>query len=78
MANKPFSKLAAIGFVVDVFISVALPTTGFALLGRYLDKRWNATPWFSLVCLALALAISGLLVYRKARQYAEQAKTPKS
>lgn len=57
------------GFVWEVFIAIALPTTAFALLGRWLDKQWHSSPWMTIVGLFLALGIACFLMMRKAREY---------
>ncbi len=67
--KKGISGIEAIGFVGDVFISVAFPATLFALGGRWLDKRYDASPWFVVTGLLVSLVISYLLVSRKAKGY---------
>ncbi len=67
---KRISQLAAVGFVWDIFISIALPTTVCALAGRALDKRWNVSPWMTVIGFVLAISVSGALVYRKAKRFA--------
>lgn len=64
----------AVGFVWEVFVSIAAPTVLCALAGRWLDKRYASTPWFMVIFLVLAVAISGLLVYRKAKQFSVKMK----
>ncbi len=71
---KRISQLAAVGFVTDVFVSIALPTTLFALGGRSLDQRWSTSPWMTVIGFLLAIALSGFLVYRKARRFAKELK----
>ena len=73
--NQPKQEMTrweAGGFVWEVLLSVAVPTTLFALAGRWLDRRWNVSPWMTVAGLALALVVSALLVLRKARQYKER------
>lgn len=72
--RSPLTGLNALGFVTDVFISIALPATAFAWLGRTLDKRWGTSPWMTLIGFALAIALSGTLVYRKAKQMEKELK----
>lgn len=67
---KRISQLQALGFVWEVFMAIALPTTLLALGGRWLDRRWNASPWMTIIGFVFAIAISGALVYRKAKQFA--------
>ncbi len=71
---KQVSQLGAVGFVWEIFMVIAIPTVGCALLGRYLDNRWNTTPYLTVVGLVLALAISGWLVYVKAKRFAQEMK----
>lgn len=59
----------AIGFVWELLVAVALPTTVCALVGRWADRRFHLTPWITLIGLALALGISFILVKRKANDY---------
>jgi len=78
ISNKTnaISRLEALGFVTDVFISVAVPTTLFAFLGRGLDVRFHTFPYITIVGLLLALALTATLILRKAKQMAERMKTP--
>ena len=66
---KKINKWQALGFVWDIFFAVAVPTVVFALAGRWLDMRWHVAPLFSILGLALALAIIYVLVKRKARRF---------
>lgn len=45
---------------------IAIPIVIFALLGRFLDKKFGTSPWLLLVGILLALLISGFAVARKA------------
>ncbi len=72
--SVPMSKLRAVGFVTDVFISVAVPAVFFAWAGRTLDQKWHLTPWLTVIGFILAIATSGALVYRKAKKAADEMK----
>lgn len=50
-----WGSLSAIGF--QVLVGVAL---GF-FVGRWLDRKFNTEPWWTLICIALGLA-SGMYV----------------
>jgi len=58
----------ALGFVYDVLFAIAIPTVLLALAGRWLDTRWHVAPLFSLIGLALALAVVIVLMMRKTKQ----------
>lgn len=72
---KQISQLNAVGFVWEIFAAIALPTTLFALAGRWLDARWNISPWMTVLGFVLAIALSGWIVYRKAKKFAESMKS---
>jgi len=66
--KKPVFAMWAMGFVWEVFMSIALPTTLFALGGRWLDERLRVSPLFVLLGLATALGITYMLMRRKSRE----------
>ena len=59
----------ATGFVWEILLAIIIPTTGFALLGRWLDDKAHTSPLFLILGLMLALGIAYLIVMRKAKQY---------
>lgn len=59
----------AISLAWDLGFFIALPLVIFGLGGRLLDKKINTTPLFFFVGLFVALAITSVGVYRKARQF---------
>ncbi len=67
--KKIVNKWQAVGFVWEVVMDVAIPTTIFALAGRWADKRWHLSPWMTVFGLALAMAITYVLMKRKANEY---------
>lgn len=69
LSTGPKPSLDALSFVWDVIFSIAIPTTLFALLGRWLDQRWHTSPWMTILGLILALGLAFVLVMRKAKQF---------
>ena len=61
--------------VWELLFLIAVPTTLFALGGRWADKHWHLTPWGTIAGLILAISISGVLVLRKGKEVAERMKT---
>ena len=61
----------ALSFVWEVVLSIVIPTTLLALLGRWLDQRWHTSPWMTLLGLVLALGSAYLIAGRKATEYQE-------
>ncbi len=47
---------------------IAIPAVLFGFGGAYLDKAQGTSPLFLLLGLALAMALSGIGVYRKVRE----------
>ncbi len=52
------------GGVLDVGFSLIIPMLGGTFLGIYLDKRFGATPKFTLLLLFLGLILGTVNVYR--------------
>ena len=72
--KREISTWEAMEFVWEVLIAIAVPTTLFALGGRWLDTKWGTTPWMTVLGLVLALAIAALLVLRKGKKMAQRMK----
>lgn len=67
--TKTVKAMQAVGFVWEVLVSVALPTTLFALAGRWADQRWGTSPWMAVIGLVLALGTTYVLMKRKIKDY---------
>ncbi len=59
----------AVGFVWEVLVFVAVPTTLFALAGRWADRHWHLSPWMTVLGLILALGVTAILMKRKVKDY---------
>ena len=71
--KKPdFTQWQALEIVWDLLFSIAVPTVLFALLGRWLDKRYGTSPWFVGIGLVLALGVSAVIVTKKGRIIAKK------
>lgn len=62
----------ALRIVGDFGASIAVPVVLFALLGQYLDEKYNKSPWFTILGFVLAAVITARLIYRKAKKYGDQ------
>ena len=51
---------------------IAIPAALFGFGGAYLDKTWGTSPVFILIGLAVALAISGLGIWRVVKEIMRQ------
>jgi F0F1-type ATP synthase assembly protein I len=62
----------AMKIVGDFTGTIAVPAVLFALLGTYLDEKYNRSPLFLLVGLALAFGTSMLSIYKKTKKYSQE------
>ena len=65
------NEFNVLGMGLNLGWMIAGPLVALALLGRYLDRVYNSSPWFIIVGLLLALTISSVLVYRLVRKVME-------
>lgn len=75
-SRKIISQWEAVGFVTELLVFVAVPTTLLALGGRWVDDRYGSSPWATVGGLLLSLAISALLVVKRSTEMAERMKSP--
>lgn len=62
----------ALKIVGDFGASIAIPVVAFVLLGQWVDKRLESSPWATVAGFASAALISGKIIYTKAKQYGQQ------
>ena len=60
--EKPWS---AMSLAWELGYSIAVPLVGLALIGRFLDKKFESSPWFLLIGILISITISSYLIYRK-------------
>ncbi len=65
------NEFNVLGMALNLGWMIAGPLVALALLGRYLDRVYNSSPWFIIAGLLLALTISSVLVYRIVRKVME-------
>ncbi len=58
----------AVGLVWELGYLIAIPAFAFGFGGAYLDKRYDLSPLFLILGLALALTLSGFAVYRRVKE----------
>jgi MFS-type transporter involved in bile tolerance (Atg22 family) len=61
--------LKAVG---DFGVTIAVPAVLAGIVGTRLDARWGTKPFLLFGCFALAAALSGLIIYRKAKRYGSE------
>lgn len=58
--------------VGDFGASIALPVVLFVWIGQWLDEKYQSGPWFTVLAFVLAAALSGRMIYRKAKVYGRE------
>lgn len=61
-SEKPWS---AVSLAWELGYSIAVPLVGLALVGRFLDKKFESSPWFLLIGILISILISSYLIYKK-------------
>ena len=51
---------------------IAIPVVLFVLAGRWLDGRWGTKPVFIIVGFVIAAVVSGIMVWKRAKEVAEE------
>jgi F0F1-type ATP synthase assembly protein I len=62
----------ALAWVWDILLGIAIPTTLFALGGRWLDTHYGTSPWFTILGFILALFVAGTIVMRKGKDISKR------
>ena len=52
----------------QIGFSIAIPLVILALTGRFLDRRFDSSPWFFLASLLLSFLVSAVIMYRHVRR----------
>ena len=65
----PQTRNELIAFAFDVGGAIAIPLAIFAFGGRMLDKAEGTTPLFLIVGLLLSLISTGIIIWRKVRNF---------
>ena len=75
MDNETKKMFRTLGFVSTAGLAMAISITLGALIGYYLDKRYNTEPWLFIIFLILGIiaAFRNLyLMYKKAKDISNQ------
>lgn len=63
--ENPDNIKSAWSLAWELGYSIAVPIVLFALLGRFLDKKLNTSPWLLLAGVLISISISSHIVYKK-------------
>jgi len=60
--------------VGDFGAIIAVPIVVFVLFGQWLEGKYGHAPWFTISAFVLAAFLSGKMIHKKAKLYAEEYK----
>ncbi len=69
MATDAEYRRLGMRIFADFSGSIAVPAVLAAILGKWLDKKFDSTPNFLSLCLIIAFILTGFTVYKKAKYY---------
>ena len=64
-SEKILSKQLAFSFAWELGYSIIIPLLFFAIAGRFLDKRFNCSPFLFLLAVVLSIFVSTFIIYKK-------------
>jgi len=72
--NNKDRKYTMLGFkiVADFGATIAIPVLVFVLVGQWLDNKYHAGQWFTIIAFLLAVLVSGKMIYKKAGEYGRE------
>jgi len=68
------SLVFSLSFIGSIGFATALPLVSFALLGRYLDRIFNSSPYLLLIGIAIATIIIFFILRKIVREASEKIK----
>ncbi len=69
--DREYQRLAFRIFA-DFGVSIAAPAVLAALLGKWLDEKFQTTPWILVSCFAAAFILTAVSVVKKAKRYQKE------
>jgi F0F1-type ATP synthase assembly protein I len=68
MEKKNNDLWQALNLLGQLGYIIAIPLVVLALLGRFLDKKYDTSPWLLIVGMFFSLMISSVWVYKKSAE----------
>jgi len=59
------SQWSVFSFAMELGYLIAIPLVAMALLGRFLDKKLETSPWIFLAGICIAIILTTFLIYKK-------------
>ncbi len=67
--KEDHGAIIALSQVFEMGYLIAIPIVILAFVGRHLDLRYDASPWFLLVGIFLSVLLSSYLVYTRMKRF---------
>lgn len=67
-SNRKKGIFDALSLIGHLGFHIAIPLVVFALIGRWLDKAINASPWFLITGIVLSLIVSSVTIGKRIRR----------
>ena len=64
--------LMGLRIVGDFGATIAVPVVLFVLVGQWLEGKYGYAPWLTVGGFVLAAALSGKMIYKKAKEYGRE------
>jgi F0F1-type ATP synthase assembly protein I len=64
-----FYYVLAFRVAADFGVSIAVPALIAAYIGKHLDEKFGTSPWILIGLMALALAVTVVIIVKKANYY---------
>ena len=61
--------LFALKIAGDFGVTIAVPVVVFVLIGQWLDRKYDSSPWLTILAFVLAALLTGRIIYKKAKEY---------
>lgn len=56
----------------DFGVTLAAPVVIFVLIGKWLDGKYDSSPWLTILAFILAAVVSAISINRKAKRYGKE------
>jgi len=73
-----FTKMKAVSLAFEMGFIIALPVGLFLLLGKYLDLKFDSSPWFKIIGFLLAVTITTTWLTRRFKEIFEEMRINKN
>ncbi|MBI2355628.1 MAG: AtpZ/AtpI family protein [Candidatus Doudnabacteria bacterium] len=66
--NQSLNKWRLVQFAMEFGFTIALPLVALGLAGKWLDRKADSDPWFTLAGILLAIAMTTIWITRRIKE----------